>query len=360
VNAPIVVEIEKTFPDRKVDVAFTLEPERAWTVLFGPSGAGKTTVLRCLAGLDRPDRGLIRFGGETWFDSQKRRFLPPQKRTIGYFFQDYALFPHLSVRNNIGYHLPDLSRTERSARIGEMLDVFDLGSLADRNVRSLSGGEKQRVALARTLVRRPRLLLLDEPLSALDQPTRVRLRKDLRKLLGRFDIPVLLVTHDRTEALSLGDRLIVMNEGSILQQGSISDVFSRPNQKRTAEIVGMENVLPGEMVAQADGMAQVRVGNHQLTTLAGDCDPGPVMVGIRAEDIVLLPENSPRSSARNRLTGVLRHITHEETLVRLTVDCGFPLDALITRESLAELDLREERTVHLAVKATEIHLFPHT
>ncbi len=355
-----LIDLRKTFPDRTIVFQAEWPLETGWTVLFGPSGSGKTTVLRCLAGLERPDAGRIQFGPEPWFDSQRKIHRPPQKRRIGYAFQDAALFPHLSVGNNIRYHLAGLSSAEKSRRVRDLVEAFRLGGLEQRNVQTLSGGERQRVALARTLSHRPRLLLLDEPLSALDTPTRVQLRKELRTLLPRFEIPIVVVTHDRTEALSLGDRLVVMDEGRILQEGPIPEVFSKPNGKRTAEIVGMENLFPGELLEIREGLAHVKVLDRILTVSETRCDPGRVMVGIRAEDIVVLSGHPSRSSARNRLAGRIRAIVPEEALVRVTVDCGFSIDALITREAKEDLDLQVAQPVTLSVKATAIHLFPHS
>lgn len=354
-----LIDIQKKLPACDIRFRAGLPPESSWTVLFGPSGAGKTTVLRCIAGLETPDAGKIGFDGGAWFDSGRGLFVPPQKRRVGFFFQDYALFPHLSVRNNIGYNLTGLSKQEKEKCVGELIEVFELKGLEHRDVRQLSGGEKQRVALARTLARRPRLLLLDEPLSALDSPTRIRLRKELRERLRPFKMPILLVTHDRTEALSLGDRLIVMDEGQALQEGAISDVFSKPNSKRTARIVGMENVFPGRLLEKRDGLCHVQVRDNVLTAVTRDCDEGDVMVGIRAEDIVVTSGTAAKSSVRNHLRGIIKNIVFEESLVRVTVDCGFPIDALITRESLEDLNLETAKPVELSVKATAIHLFPH-
>lgn len=355
----ILIDIRKKFPAREVSFQTALRREGTWTVLFGPSGAGKTTILRCIAGLEVPDQGTIRLGGDTWYDSKTRFFLPTQKRRVGYFFQEYALFPHLSVRNNIGYNFSAFSRQEKERRIGDMIDLFHLRGLEHRLPRTLSGGEKQRVALARTLLKKPNLLLLDEPLSALDGPTRIKLRKELRHQLSQFGVPIILVTHDRTEALSLGDRLIVLDGGRKLQEGQIHEVFSKPNQKTTAEIVGMENVLPGKIVDKKDGLAHVRVHEVLLTALENDCEPGDVMVGIRAEEILLQAPGAGTSSARNKLPGTIRSIVKEESMVRLTVDCGFLIDVLITGESCEEMSLIPQKSVVLSIKVPSIHLFPH-
>ncbi len=198
------------------------------TVLFGPSGCGKTTVLRCLAGLARPESGMIRFGEEAWFDAERRIQRPPQQRRVGLVFQDYALFPHLSVTDNIGYGLQDVSKVERRARVEEMLDRFGLGELRGRRPRAISGGEQQRVALARALVRKPRLLLLDEPLAALDTGLREALRRELCHQLRGLDIPVVMVTHDAGEARLVADQLVLMEQGRVVQSGPASDIAGWP------------------------------------------------------------------------------------------------------------------------------------
>jgi len=355
----LLIDIHKNFPGRQIAFRARLPLAQGWTVLFGPSGSGKTTILRCIAGLERPDEGALSFAGETWFDSARSLFIPPQKRRIGYFTQDVALFPHLNVADNIAYHLPGLSAEEKRQRVAEMIHMFNLGSLEKRKAPGLSGGEKQRVALARTLARRPRLLLLDEPLSALDQPTRISLRKELRDLIAPFNIPVIIVTHDRTESLTLGDRMIVLDEGRVLQDGPLTEVFSKPRGRRTAEIVGMENVFPGTLTGTKDGLAHIEAGGQLLSAVAGQYEPGPVMVGIRAEDITLLAGGASETSARNRLRGRIASVSHEESLVRVTVDCGFLLDALITRNALEAMNLAPGGSAELSVKATAIHLFPH-
>jgi molybdate transport system ATP-binding protein len=210
------------------------------TALIGPSGCGKTTVLRCLAGLDAPGAGRVTWGAEIWFDDSRRNHRSPQQRGIGFLFQDYALFPHLTVFENIAYGLVAASDAEARRRVGELINMLQLAGLEARYPRELSGGQQQRVALARTVAPRPRLLLLDEPLSALDTPTRVELRQELRRVLTAWGIPTIFVTHDPAEVRILADRVIVLCDGQVLQQGEVDEVFANPVDARVARIVGSE------------------------------------------------------------------------------------------------------------------------
>jgi molybdate transport system ATP-binding protein len=334
--------------------------EERVTVLFGESGCGKTTVLRCLAGLERPEEGLIEFGEETWFDAGKV-FLAPQLRNIGFVPQDYALFPHLSVASNIEFGVRKLSAQERAKLVNDAMSWLGLNGLERRLPRELSGGQQQRVALARALVRRPRLLLLDEPLSALDVPTRQRVRAELRELLRQLEVPTLLVTHDRLEAMALGDRLIVMESGRLIQQGPVHEVFSRPNSLAAAGILAVETVHPGRIIASSGGLLTVSVGQSLLTALDHDMLSGAseVFVCIRAEDVILSNPDSTQSSPRNRLNATVRSITLEGPMARIDLDCGFGLAALLTKQACAELDLRVNGSVLALVKAPHVHLIPH-
>jgi molybdate transport system ATP-binding protein len=240
----LTLRFRKTFPKGALidaDLQVELDPPIV-TVLFGPSGSGKTTILRALAGLERSANCVIHFGRETWVDDKNGVFIPPQRRRIGFLFQDYALFSHLTVAENIRYGLRGLSANEKQLRTSELLERFQLQDLAARYPHQLSGGQKQRVALARTLAPQPRLLLLDEPLSALDSPTREVLRGELRHLLSSLSIPILLVTHDRVEALALGDQVAIVNEGRIVQHASIEEVFRRPLTPAIAKIVAVETI----------------------------------------------------------------------------------------------------------------------
>jgi molybdate transport system ATP-binding protein len=329
------------------------------TVLFGPSGSGKTSVLRALAGLDRPDAGSICFDGETWFDASRGLDVPPQGRGVGLLFQDDALFPHLSVAANLGYGLHHLARAEREGRVAELAGRFGVAGLLERRPRQLSGGERQRVALARALAPRPRLLLLDEPLSALDAPLREALRGELRQLLERAGVPVILVTHDRVEAMALGDRLAVLVGGALRQVGPVHQVFSAPLDVEVARVVGTENVFPVRLVRRDAGLVVVRTvepGGPELVAV----DPGGVedlaYACIRAEEVVLEPDQGHRSSAQNRIPGVVAFRVDEGPLSRITVTCGVRLVALVTRASADRLGLAAGQALTAVVKAQAVRV----
>jgi molybdopterin-binding protein len=322
-------------------------------VLFGPSGAGKTTILRGIAGLEPLDAGFIRCGEEVWYDGARGFSLPTQKRRAAYLAQDYALFPHLTVKANVAYGA-------RNGPVGELLARFDLDELADRHPRQLSGGQLQRVALARALASQPRLLLLDEPLSALDTPTRTRLRTDLRMLLAGIQVPSIVVTHDRTEALALGDDIAILIGGKLRQAGPVETVFDSPADSEVAEAVGVESICPGCVVSSSGGLLTVEIGTARL--VAVDL-PGlrrrEVFVCIRAESVTLerQPSGAP-TSARNHLAARIVSVIPEGPLARVLLDCGFHLTAIVTRQSEQELGLRPGALVTAVVKATSIRIVP--
>jgi molybdate transport system ATP-binding protein len=359
-TADLVADFEKHFPGGPSIRAQLKHSTDVFSiiVLFGPSGSGKTTILRCLAGLERPEKGFVRFGDGTWFDAARGIFLPPQQRGIGYLSQEYALFPHMTVAQNIAYGLANLSRRERRCRIADILTLVQLSGLEDRYPRQLSGGQQQRVALARALGRRPRLLLLDEPLSALDAATREQLRRELRRLLLKLGIPVVMVTHDRVEAMALGDHVAVLDHGMVCQSGPVHEVFSQPDDLAVARIVGIDTVEPGRVLHASDGLATVSVRQIQLVALAQGVIEGDVYVCIHAEDVIVERGTAAQSSARNHLTGRIRALSREGPMIRLSLDCGFPLAALVTKQACEELDLREETIVAALIKAPAIHLIP--
>jgi molybdate transport system ATP-binding protein len=368
----IVAQFQKRFPDGPTigieDLRITLDAAAGAgrqsapviTVIFGPSGAGKTTLLRCLAGLEHPDSGMIRFGNEVWFNDAQSIFLRPQQRNIGYLSQDYALFPHLTAEKNIAYGLRSRSSAEREARVRELIQMLELAGSEKRLPRELSGGEQQRVALARAVARHPRLLLLDEPLSAVDAPTRVRLRGELRRLLLQLGIPTLLVTHDRNEALALGDNLIVMDKGAVVQSGPVQDVFSRPASLAVAEIVAMETVQPGRVVELKEDLVTVEVRETKLTALRHDLprDTRDVFVCIRGEDVILMKGVEQPGSPRNHLPAVVTAVAREGPVARIGLDCGFALSALLTKQAAEEMALQPKAPVWVLIKAPNVHLIP--
>jgi molybdate transport system ATP-binding protein len=344
----------KTFPSGMViEAGFEMAlGSFGLTVLFGPSGCGKTTVLRCLAGLERPDGGLIQAGDEVWF--RPDRTLPAARRGIGYVFQESALFPHLSVAGNIGYGLRGWPRAGRRARVAELIQLMGLDGLAGRKPAALSGGQKQRVALARALAPRPRLVLLDEPFAALDRAAALQLRHNLRKLLQTLGVPAILVTHDPQEALALGDRMLLMNEGRIIRDGSPAEVLSATGAAQTQ----MGEVHRARVLDRVEGLLRLDLGGVQLFAP----DPGgefrEAYACIRGEGIAL--ERGPHGllSQRNRLAATVVGIEALGALRRVRLDAGMALEALITTWACEDLQLAPGQQVHALIKASAIQVIP--
>jgi molybdate transport system ATP-binding protein len=360
--AALTVNCRKAFPSRfavAAQLTLPLDPPRVM-ILFGPSGSGKTTLMRCLAGLEWPEEGRIQFGSTIWVDAASNIRLSPQARRIGYMPQDYALFPTHTVTGNIEYGLSDLQAEARRERVRELIDLLQLQGLEQAKPAQLSGGQQQRVALARAIARRPQLLLLDEPLSALDAPTRAKLCGELRLLLKQLAIPAVVVTHDWAEALTLGDIIAVMSAGQVLQVGPPQEVFSRPANAEVAQIVGIETVVQGQVVANDNGLATVSVNGVTLKGLGADVSGSAVYVCIRAEDILLEQVGSGVTSARNHLSGVVTEMLPRGLLVTVTVDCGFPLRVVITKGAREELGLETGSVVVAAIKAGAVHLVPRS
>jgi molybdate transport system ATP-binding protein len=322
--------------------------------------------------LERPNDGVIKAAGQVWFDSSRGICLSPQQRDIGFLFQDYALFPHLTVAENIGFGLRDQWGTtlrvvglRRGASchnhpdVIEILRQFDLSGLEHRRPHQISGGEQQRVALARVLIRRPKLLMLDEPLSALDSSLREQLRSDLRRRLVSFQIPVIVVTHDRIEAIALSDTIVVMESGRIRQSGPVDQVITRPRDLAVARIVGVETVANGTILQVHEGLATVKVGSATLLAVAPAGTVHTVHVCIHGEDVAIQKGSSGESSVRNHLPCTILSITPEGPLVRIGLECGFELTALVTRPACEELHLQVGDQVTANVKAPAIHLIPH-
>lgn len=268
------------------------------TVVFGPSGAGKSLTLNILAGLVRPDNGLIRAGDRVFFDSEKRINLPPQERRVGYVFQDYALFPHLTVAKNISFGLSRPRGAEARRQVEEMLALMRLDRLGDSYPHQLSGGQKQRVAVARALVTEPSILLLDEPFSALDSAVREKLRHDIIKVKEGYDIPIVFVTHDLEEAYMLGDRIIVFDRGVVLQAGTRDEVFYRPASRTVARFVGAKNIFSGRVAETNGSSCIVAAERFNVTAPSGALQTGQAVdFCIRPEDIMIVRPDRDLSAA---------------------------------------------------------------
>jgi molybdopterin-binding protein len=319
-------------------------------VILGPTGAGKTVLLETIAGLYHPEKGHILINDENVTG------LPPERRGVGFVYQDYALFPHLNVAGNIAFG-PKLRGLEKSAiekRVTETSELLTIDHLLHRRPETLSGGEQQRVALARALVVEPRLLLLDEPLSALDPETRESLQREMARLHRELGTTTIHVTHDFEEAVALGDRIAVVHEGRITQVGLPEDIFRRPSSEFVARFVGVRNVFRGEIRCQENGHQIFSLDGLEIAVLTDRS--GMVHASLRPEDIVLSKEPF-RSSARNVLKGTITDIVDRGTLIYVTVDVPPSFICAITRTSLEEMALKESAEVHIAFKASAVHIF---
>jgi len=328
------------------------------TVIFGPSGSGKTSLLDLVAGLRPAKTAFIQLGHEVLTDTGNGIFVPTRRRGIGYVPQDLALFPHLSVRQNLLYgHWADGGK---HFTFDHIVKLLELESLVHRGVTQLSGGEKRRVALARALLASPRLLLLDEPLANLDMPLKAKILPYLTRIRDEFSLPMLYVTHDRFETLSLAAEMIVLIKGKVAQTGSVHEVFSRPASLDVAGMLTIETVQPGRIVKTADGLVTVSVGETLLSAVEPNLPPcaSDVHVCIRADDVILFKGADTPSSPRNHLSSTVRSVMQEGALMRVELDCGFPLVALLTRQACAELALTPGDRVVALVKAPNIHLIP--
>ena len=332
------MELELTVPLRSFALELSLEAGAEPLALVGPSGAGKTTLLRAIAGLVRPTRGRIRVRGETWFDSEAGIDLLPEERSVGLVFQDYALFPHLSVEENVAFGA--------RAPVGESLERLGIRELARTRPGELSGGERQRVALARALARRPEVLLLDEPLAALDPSTRTGVRSYLRGLLAELGLPTLLVTHDYADAVALAGTVGVLVEGRLVQLGSPRELLTSPATPFVADLVG-GNLLFGRAARRDDGLTEIALedGTRVLSTDEG---AGEVALLVYPWEITLARAAGDDSS-RNHLHGSVEELVPLGNRVRVRVG---PLTAEITAASADRLGLRVGERVVASFKAT--------
>ncbi len=328
------------------------------TVLFGPSGAGKTSLLRAIAGILAPDQGKITLGQQTYFDSTAGINLPIQQRKVGVVFQNYLLFPHLTAQQNVVYGMDGETDQAKRARAGQMLALLGIDYTADRYPRQLSGGEQQRVALARALASDPAILLLDEPLSAVDSAARGRLLEEILGVQRRSKIPFIYVTHNHAEAVRIGDYLFVVHGGRIVQAGSPLEVFNTPQSLAVARVVGTENVFVGQVVEhhRAEGVTRVDLQGCEIEASYHDRPPGTsVTIGIRSEDILVSREQVTQTSAKNVLAGVVREIVYTAEGIELMVDCGVDFKVGITVGSVQSMNLQPGQRVYLLIKARACH-----
>jgi molybdate transport system ATP-binding protein len=346
--APFVLDIKAFFAS-------------GFTVLFGPSGAGKSTLLDCIAGLQRPDEGEIRLDKEVFFDGARGISLSPQRRELAYVFQSLALFPHLSVEENIRYGLAKLAVAEQHRRVENLAVAFHIGNLLQRRPGELSGGEKQRVALARALVTRPRILLLDEPLTGLDASLRRAILEDLRAWNAANGIPILYVTHNREEVDAIGEHVLTLAEGRVQESGVPRAVLDAPRSVELAQAAGFENVLLAKVVEHrpADGVMRVSLENSacEIEIPLGEAAPGSeVRVAIRAGDILLATEAPHYLSARNVLPGTIESIEARGVLVAIRVRAGASFLVHVTPGAVRSLELAPGQLIWLVIKTHSCHL----
>ncbi len=369
ISSELEVRIRKRFPNP--EGSFNLNVHfralAGFTILFGPSGAGKTTLLDCIAGLSDPDDGRIAVGGEDLYDSEKKRNVAAWKRRIGYVHQDLALFPHLTAGENVAYGLRALSAAERQTRSREILEAFRIDGLRDRRPAQISGGERQRVALARALVTEPRALLLDEPLAALDRPTKSSLVGDLRRWNQNHRVPILFVTHNGEEVFALGDEVIVLDAGRIVAQGRPHEVMRAPRLETVANLSGFENIFDATVLALHEdrgtmtcqlGACRLSGGALELETPLVRAEVGSrLRVGVRAGDLLLATEKPHGLSARNVLPGKIQRLEQRDVTVSAMVDCsGTEFEVHITLAARDALQLGPGKAVWVVVKTHSCHL----
>jgi molybdate transport system ATP-binding protein len=356
---------EVSFAERNftLDVEFSAAP--GITILFGPSGSGKTTLLDCVAGLTTPDSGRLAIGERILFDASAHTDIAVAKRGLGYVLQDLALFPHLTVKQNAEYGLAHLPSSERKQRADAMLQEFGIDHLRQRRPAEISGGERQRVALARTLVTDPCVLMLDEPLAALDTATKSKIFDDLRRWNQVHGIPILYVTHSRDEVIALGERVLVMEQGHIIAQGTPHQVLTAPLQETVAQLAGFENIFDATvwLVHEDRGTMTCRLTGNKpgifvlLETPLVRADQGsPLRIGIRAGDILLATTKPVGLSARNVIPGRLVSLERRDMIISARVDCGVEVDVHLTLAARDALKLKEGIEVWVVIKTHSCHL----
>ncbi|MCE4026296.1 ABC transporter ATP-binding protein [Microbacterium sp. Au-Mic1] len=337
-----------------------------FVTLLGPSGCGKTTTLRCLAGLERPTGGRISMGDRIVVDTDRRTFVPADKRQVGMVFQSYALWPHMSVAENVAYPLKvaKVGAAERRTRVADMLSAVGLADFEKRPVTALSGGQQQRVALARALAARPGIIFYDEPLSNLDSKLRYQMGQQVRSLHNQFETTSVYVTHDQEEAITLSDRIIVMSEGAIVQDGTPSELYDRPNSAYVADFMGFQNILPGTIRAVRDGIADVEVDGTSLVVagvVTGEATPGErADVAFRAAHARIMPVDDLAPGA-GRFRAAVERSTYLGSAVNLLVRAdGLPVRVRVdTGEMAADAVPRPGDAYGFAINPARAVVIPH-
>jgi putative spermidine/putrescine transport system ATP-binding protein len=364
----ILRNVKKSFGKKEVLQNVTLEvPKHELLSLVGPSGCGKTTTLNIVAGLMRPDQGTVIIENVLVDGNEDGHLVHvgPSRRKVGYVFQDYALFPHMTVRDNISYGLKPkhLSELEVKGRTQDLLQLVGLPDNSEQYPAHLSGGQKQRVALARALAIEPHILLLDEPLAALDPRTRESLRIELKKMLEALDVTSIFVTHELSEAYAISNKIAVMGAGRIEQIGHRDEIFSEPNSEYVARFLG-QNVYSGTVISNSFPLSTIEINGIRFSAShVNNIGNRAVLVTIRPEDVVLSSDLMPRdlkSNGRdyNTLQGKIVEIVRINSAIEVTVDVGFPVRLTMTATSLRELDLKEGGSVSAHFKVDSVRISP--
>ncbi len=346
----VVKDVYKDWKEFKLQEINLEVKQGEYFVILGPTGAGKTLLLETIAGFYIPDRGKI------WLEGREVTCVPAEKRGIGFIYQDYSLFPHMTVEQNIlfGLRVQKAGAAEANRkRVLELMDWLNIAQLAHRYPGTLSGGEQQKVAIGRAIAIEPAILLLDEPLSALDQRTQDYMRDELKRVKDDFGITMMHVTHDQTEAMLLADRIAVMIRGRIVQVGTPQEIFNKPLNEELADFVGIENILSGVIRSNEQGIAEISVDSSTVVYAVSEFRDGAVKAFVRPENIIL-STHMDQSSARNVMKGQIERIHEVGPLVRVRLDNG--LVALITRQARDELSLQLGGEVFATFKATAVHV----
>ncbi|WP_440954226.1 ATP-binding cassette domain-containing protein [Methanosarcina sp. Mfa9] len=335
----------KTFALDSLDLTIR---DGEYFVILGPTGSGKTLLLELIAGFHRPDSGKILINEKDVTD------LSPEKRNLAFVYQDYSLFPHMTVKKNIEFGLK-MKKLKAPEKLMEISEYLNISHLLERHPLNLSGGEQQRVSLARALVTDPEILMLDEPLSALDPRTQDSAREMLLNVHRKGKLTVLHITHDQTEARIMADKIAVVMDGKLVQVGTPEEVFEKPANDMIADFVGFENVLKGRVLSCEEGLLRIEAEGTVLEA-AGEVEVGNMVhVGLRPENIVL-SKTFTQSSIRNSLKGTVIEVQSLGALVRVRMDCGLLLNALVTRQSAEEMELAPGVPVYAQFKASSIHV----